>query len=79
MRTPLGSSASAGRGLQRRSMAHRKAARVLPVPVGASIRVWWPALTWGQPACWTRVGASKVAPNQARVAGVNGERGIGRD
>src|ERR1017187_6684824 len=59
----------------RRLMHHRKAARVLPVPVGARMRVDSPRAMAGQPSCWGRVGAGKTASNQARTGG--GKRGGG--
>src|ERR1044072_175294 len=48
-------------------MAHRKAARVLPEPVGARMRVWSPRAIASHPCSWASVGAAKVASNQARV------------
>ena len=50
-----------------RSMAHRKAARVLPVPVGAHTSVWSPAAMAGQPSTWGGVGSENADANQARV------------
>ena len=50
-----------------RSMAHRNAASVLPVPVGAQISVWPPAAMCGQPSACGAVGAANVDANQARV------------
>lgn len=50
-------------------MVQRKAARVLPDPVGAWIRVCSPLVMAGQPSAWARVGAGKEASNQVRVAG----------
>src|SRR5579875_1671895 len=61
---------SAGAGpVRRRSIAQRKAARVLPDPVGARIRVWRPAAMAGQPSRWAGVGPLKVLSNQPWVAG----------
>src|ERR1017187_4774878 len=59
----------------RRLMHHRKAARVLPVPVGARMRVDSPRAIAGQPSCWGRVGAGKTASNQARTGGWKRWRG----
>src|SRR6185369_9547509 len=39
----------------RRSRHHRKAARVLPLPVGAWMRVWCPAAIAAQPPTWAAV------------------------
>ena len=50
-------------------MAERKAARVLPEPVGAAISVWWPEWMTGQPRRWGGVGASKVSANQRWITG----------
>ena len=66
----------AGRGCStRRSRHHRNAARVLPLPVGAWIRVLRPALIAAQPCAWAGVGASNVASNQALTAGPKGASG----
>src|SRR5438132_10682084 len=73
-------SASAGTGsVASRAMHQRKAASVLPLPVGADIRVCWPAATDRQPPSWTSVGSGKAPENQARAAGENRSRpeGIG--
>src|SRR4029079_9265800 len=53
-------------------MAHRKAARVLPEPVGARIRVCSPAAMAGQPLAWASVGAPNVVSNHSRTAGEKG-------
>ena len=53
----------------RPSIAARKAASVLPEPVGAAIRVWRPALIAGQASAWAGVGAAKLSANQAATAG----------
>ena len=50
------------------SINTRKAARVLPVPVGALIRVCSPARMWGQPWAWASVGSPRACSNQAAVA-----------
>ena len=52
-------------------MAERKAASVLPLPVGAQIRVCSPAAMGGQPCCWAAVGSGNDVANQARTAGEN--------
>src|SRR6476619_1438963 len=52
-----------------RSIAHRKADRVLPEPVGATTTVWWPELIASHaPACAV-VGALKLLRNHSAVAG----------
>ena len=51
------------------SMTARKAASVLPEPVGAAISTWRPAAICGHAACCAAVGAAKVRSNQARTAG----------
>src|SRR6266581_3441685 len=58
-------------------MHQRNAASVLPLPVGADIRVCWPAATDRQPPSWTSVGAGKAPENQARAAGENKSRTVG--
>src|SRR2546428_9022712 len=60
-------------------MHQRNAASVLPLPVGADIRVCWPAATDRQPPSWTSVGAAKAPENQARAAGENRSRTVGID
>src|SRR5215471_8069549 len=55
-----------------RSMPHRKAASVLPEPVGARMSVWSPAAIAGHPSDWAAVGAGKLVENQAWTAGENG-------
>lgn len=50
-------------------MHQRKAVRVLPVPVGARIRVESPRAIAGQPSRCGAVGRSKTARNQAAVRG----------
>src|SRR5581483_5176318 len=47
--------------------AHRKAASVLPDPVGASTSVWSPWLIAAQPSSCAGVGAGNVAANQRLV------------
>ena len=60
-----------------RSSAHRNAARVLPEPVGAWIRVLRPAAIAAHPRACASVGASKLASNH--VANGPRERGQGID
>ena len=55
----------------RRSIELKNAASVLPLPVGAEIKVWSPPVIGGQPCTWAPVGSGKDAPNQARTAGEN--------
>ena len=50
-------------------MAHRKAASVLPEPVGAAISTSRPALMAGQASACAGVGAAKLWSNHARTAG----------
>ncbi len=50
-----------------RSRPHRKAASVLPDPVGARIRVWSPEAMAGQPWACGGVASAKVVENQART------------
>ena len=52
-------------------MAHKNAASVLPVPVGAHTSVWSPAAMAGQPSACGAVGAENAAVNQARVGSEN--------
>src|ERR1700694_2413847 len=52
------------------SIAARKAASVLPEPVGARTRTLSPSAIAGQASSWARVGDWKVASNHARVAGL---------
>ena len=61
--------------LASRSRHHRKAASVLPLPVGAWISVCRPAAMAAQPRAWASVGASKLVANHARTAGENGPSG----
>ena len=51
------------------SMADRKAASVLPLPVGAQISVCAPAAMERPAPIWAGVGSGKDAPNHARTAG----------
>ena len=52
-----------------RLMHHRKAVRVLPLPVGARIRVESPRAIAGQPCACGGVGASNEARNHSATAG----------
>src|ERR1700719_1692260 len=52
-----------------RLMHHRNAARVLPVPVGARIKVDSPRAIAGQPCSCGLVGAAKTASNHSRTGG----------
>ena len=58
------------------SMAARKAARVLPLPVGAAIRACRRRLMTGHAAACAGVGAPKVVLSQAAVAGWNSSASI---
>ncbi len=57
-------------------MTARKAVRVLPLPVGAAIRVWSPVAMAGQPRDWGSVGASNREANQAWIRGWKEETDI---
>src|SRR4051794_13844030 len=59
-----------------RSSAHRKAASVLPEPVGAEMRTCSPVAIAGQAWAWAGVGSSKELRNQSRTRGVKAERGM---
>ena len=50
-------------------MPDRKAASVLPLPVGAQISVCWPAEIGGHPWTCAAVGSGNDVANQARTAG----------
>jgi len=52
-------------------MQARKAARVLPLPVGARISVDSPRAIGGQPADWAGVGESNDCRNHVSTAGRN--------
>src|SRR4051795_10276279 len=52
-------------------MAHRKAARVLPDPVGATTSAWSPRAMACQASRCTLVGSVNDSVNHARVAGEN--------
>ena len=51
--------------------AHKKAARVLPEPVGATIRAWLPAEISVHACSCTAVGAANTSSNQPRTCGLN--------
>ena len=51
------------------SMQIRKAARVLPDPVGAEINVGLPERIDGQPSSWGEVGVQNLAVNHSRTTG----------
>jgi hypothetical protein len=55
----------------RSSIAARKAASVLPDPVGAAMRVWRPALIAGHASACAGVGEAKLSANQLTTAGWN--------
>src|SRR5262245_40942335 len=55
-------------------MAARKAASVLPLPVGAAISTWLPAWIAGHASACAGVGAAKVWRNQRATAGWKGLR-----
>src|SRR6478752_5067199 len=74
-RTRVRSVFSGTGSVTRRSIAQRKAARVLPEPVGARISVWSPAAIAGQPLVWASVGAPNVVSNHSRTAGEKGPSG----
>src|SRR5581483_12294767 len=54
--------------------AQRNAARVLPVPVGARIRVDSPRAIAGHPRVCGEVGCTKTSSNQARTGALNSAR-----
>ncbi len=53
------------------SSAHKKAASVLPEPVGAMTSAFWPAEIAFQAPAWAAVGLAKTSRNHVAVAGVN--------
>src|ERR1700722_14370928 len=55
----------------RSSIAARKAASVLPDPVGAAMRVWRPPFIDGPASACAAVGAAKLSANQFATAGWN--------
>src|SRR6516164_1313141 len=74
MRVPLTAPSSRGWSMSR-SRHQRKAARVLPVPVGARIRALSPRAITGQPRRCGAVGSSKTARNHSFVTGWKHEKG----
>lgn len=56
-------------------MPQRKAARVLPEPVGAQISVLAPPAIALQPPAWAGVGPSKEDSNQRRTGALKGASG----
>ena len=54
---------------RRMSIATRNAARVLPEPVGAEMRVGSPVTMLGQPSIWGSVGEPNFARNHSAVMG----------
>src|SRR5712692_9102127 len=57
-------------------MAERKAARVLPEPVGAAISVWRPSRMGGQPSRCGGVGSPSRVSNHFWTAGWKGAREV---
>lgn len=53
----------------------RKAARVLPVPVGETMRAWLPARTTGVAAAWAGVGEGNACWNQRLTGDAKSNRG----
>ena len=72
-RTPSSSAPRAASAFMR-SMSSRKAASVLPVPVGALTSTCSPAAMAGQAARWTAVGSPNVLENQRTVSAENSLR-----
>src|SRR4051812_32169306 len=58
-----------------RSIDHKNAASVLPLPVGASMSVCRPLAMLAQPRLWTGVGPAKLFVNHVRAAGPNAASG----
>src|ERR1700730_6783021 len=70
--TCVASASGASRPCRTRlSIAARKAASVLPDPVGAAMRVWRPALIAGHASACAGVGEAKLSLNQFATAGWN--------
>jgi hypothetical protein len=59
------------------SIAPRKAASVLPEPVGARISEWRPAAIGGQPSRWAFVGSANDRRNQSATGGEKTASGSG--
>ena len=72
----VASSVPASASRIRESMPARKAARVLPEPVGAAMRTSRPERMTGQPAAWASVGAAKRRRNQVWIR-VEGGKDVG--
>ena len=69
--------ARSGRGsVASRSIAQRKAASVLPDPVGAMTSVLSPSAMADQASAWASVGAAKVPANHSLVSGLNRDSGF---
>src|SRR5207248_1673319 len=60
----------------RRLMHHKNAAKVLPLPVGARMRVESPFAMAGQPAACAAVAPANTASNHSRTAGWNSANGL---
>ena len=73
--SPGRASGSAGEEMSSRSSAHRKAARVLPEPVGATTRACEPEEMAFQAPFWAGVGSEKAPRNQSRVGRLNRSMG----
>ncbi|HZC78787.1 MAG TPA: hypothetical protein VE258_13635, partial [Ktedonobacterales bacterium] len=58
-------------------MAQRNAASVLPVPVGAAMRVCLPLRIDGHPSCCGGLALPKRSSNQRRTTGENPPSGSG--
>ena len=61
-----------------RSIAHRNAASVFPLPVGDRMSVDSPRAIAGQPSACGAVGSPNDAPNHSATAGWKTERGTDR-
>ena len=70
---PFGSSGTSSTAS--RFNAHKNADRVLPVPVGARIRVWSPFAIAGQPLRCGAVASRKVEVNHSRTGSANAANG----
>ena len=70
-----------GLGRRRRTRAGRCPTGRRPAscrsPVGAQMRVCWPAAMAGQPSAWAAVGSGNAAANHSRTAGENRSRSMG--
>jgi hypothetical protein len=63
------SSGNADPARRRRSIAHRNAASVFPVPVGAAMSVCLPSAIAGQPRTWGSEGEPIFSVNQRASVG----------